>query len=198
MRTVRGNRTHDEILSAATTVVLESGQAGFSMREVARRTGLAPSALYNHFPGRDALIVAVALRALGGLTEYLGAVSETDSQAQVLRRLASAYVAFAEEHPAEYRLVFECLESPATTWDRYLTVAEPFTLIVAACERGLRTGEFVDRVSAGAGGMAYALWALCHGHASLTSRNLVHVEGDFESLAMRGVDALLAGYAERD
>jgi len=192
--TVRGERTREEILVAATAVVLESGPAAFSLREVARRAQLAPSALYNHFPNRDALILALALRALGELTAYLESAEAGASASDRLRALGHAYLTFASDRPQEYRLIFECLENPPTTWEAYLGVAEPFLRIVDACAAGLATGEFVDHSGAGAGGMAYALWALCHGHTSLTSRNLKYVEGDFDALASAGIEAVLAGF----
>jgi len=196
--TPRGARTREEILTAATAVVLASGPDAFSLREVARRANLAPSALYNHFPNREALVTAVALRALGSLSAYLNAAPHPPQAAERLRALGHAYLAFARERTSEYRLVFECLENPATSWERYLAVAEPFTLIVQACLDGLESGEFEDRSGAGAGGMAYALWALCHGHASLTARNLAHVEGDLDALAASGIDALLTGYRKEN
>ena len=80
-------------------------------------------------------------------------------------------------------------------WDVYLTVAEPFTLIVDACREGLASGELVDRAGVGPGGMAYGLWALCHGHASLTARHLALVDGDFDSLALAAIDGTLAGFS---
>ena len=192
--TLRGERTRDEILAVATEVVLESGPADFSLREVARRAHLAPSALYNHFANREALIMALGRRALSDLKAYLGAAPDPGDPSERLRALGQAYFAFARERRQEYRLIFECLENPPTTWEAYLGVAEPFLLIVDACARGLDSGTFVDRAGAGAGGMAYALWALCHGHASLTSHNLSHVEGDLDALASAGIEALLVGF----
>ena len=192
--TRRGERTRDEILAAATSVVLESGAQAFSLREVARRAELSPSALYNHFSSREDIITAIALRALGSLSAYLAATEHHGSAADRLRALGAAYIRFSRERSSEYRLVFDCLENPATSWERYLAVAEPFTLIVGACAEGLASGEFVDRTGGGPGAMAYALWALCHGHAMLTSKNLHLVEGDLEGLALAGIDALLAGY----
>jgi AcrR family transcriptional regulator len=193
--TPRGDRTHDEILTAATAVVLESGPDAFSLREVARRANLAPSALYNHFPSREALVVATAVRALGELKAYLDGAPAGDSAASRLRALGVAYSVFATERVNEYRLIFECLENPPTNWETYLAIAEPFRLIVDACATGLESGEFVDRAGVGAGGMAYGMWALCHGHASLKSRNLAHVEGDFDALASAAIDSVLAGWA---
>lgn len=196
--TVRGRQTREAILAAATEVVLESGADRFSLREVARRAALAPSALYNHFPNREAIIQATAMRALTELRGFLGEAPESESARERLRDLAGAYLTFARERVAEYRLIFECLENPAISWERYLAVAEPFTLIVEACRQGLESGEFVDRAGVGPGGLAYGLWALCHGHASLTSRNLVRVEGDLDALALAAVDAILAGLVAPD
>lgn len=191
--TRRGARTHEEILLAATEVVLESGPDAFSLREVARRAQLAPSALYNHFPSREAIVQAIAMRALGELKAFLTTAPPSASAADRLRVLAGAYLAFARERSQEYRLVFECLENPPTPWEAYLQVAEPFTLIVDACRQGLESGEFRDPAGVGAGGLAYGLWALCHGHASLTARNLSHVDGDFDSFALTAIDNALLG-----
>lgn len=193
--TARGERTHEEILEAATAVVLESGPDAFSLREVARRANLAPSALYNHFASRDELVVAIARRALDDLKAYLAAAPLGEGAAGGLRAFAIAYVAFATERPNEYRLVFECLQSPSTKWESYLAVAQPFTIIVDAVAGGLASGEFVDRASVGAGGMAYGLWALVHGHVSLKSRSLANVEGDFDALVSAAIDSVLAGWA---
>ena len=193
--TPRGERTQETILAAATQVVLESGPAAFSLREVARRSHLAPSALYNHFPNREALIIAIAQKALTELSAYLGVAGNGGTAADRLRLLGRAYFAFAADRPNEYRLVFECLENPAMSWESYLAIAEPFTLIVDACTSGLADGEFVDRAGVGAGGMAYGLWCLCHGHVSLKSRNLAYVQGDFDTLAAAAIEAVLAGWS---
>lgn len=195
--TKRGERTREEILSAATAVVLESGAEDFSLREVARRAELSPSALYNHFSSREDLIMAIAIRGLGALSSHLGAAPQDGTATDRLRALSTAYIRFSRERTSEYLLVFDCLENQATSWERYLAIAEPFTLIVAACADGLASGELVDRSGTGPGTMAYALWALCHGHAMLTSKHLKHVDGDFEAYVLSGIDALLVGYAKK-
>ena len=195
--TRRGERTREEILAAATAVVLESGAESFSLREVARRAELSPSALYNHFSSREDIIIAIAMRGLGALSAHLTAASHDGTATCRLRALSTAYIRFSRERTSEYRLVFDCLENQPTSWATYLTIAEPFTLIVAACADGLASGELVDPSGTGPATMAYALWALCHGHAMLTSKHLKHVDGDFETLALEGIDALLAGYTKK-
>lgn len=193
-RMTRGERTREEILAAATEAALAAGTGDVSLREVARRAGLVPSALYNHFPDKEALIAAVAMRALGGLSSHLGAIPDDQPASRRLEMLADAYLRYAAERPAEYRLIFDCLENPPVPWEHYLQVAEPFTLIVRACADGVRAGEFTSGVDPGA--MAYALWSLCHGHASLTSRALARVEGEFDTMAADAVVTLIRGYTK--
>lgn len=164
------------------------------MREVARRADLAPSALYNHFEDRDSLVVAVAIESVGTLAGYLGAVGDGPAPER-LRGLGLAYARFADEHPEEYRVIFDCLVNPPRTWDSYLEVAHPFSLIVAACAQGLEEGSIVDIQGVGAGGLAYALWALVDGHVHLRAKHLSAVPGPYQEMFAAGLDALIAGYS---
>jgi AcrR family transcriptional regulator len=71
-RTARA-RVHEEvsaeILAVARTHLARDGAAGLSLRSVARDLGLAPSALYRYYPGRDALLSALILSAYGSLAD---------------------------------------------------------------------------------------------------------------------------------
>lgn len=193
-KTRRGERTVAELLAAARTVLLERGPEGLSMREVARRAELAPSALYNHFRDRESLVVAVAMGSVGVLRAYLEAVCDGPAPER-LRALGHAYARFADEHPEEYRVIFDCLVNPPRPWDSYLEVAHPFSLIVQACAQGLAEGSLVDADGVGAGGLAYALWAFVDGHVHLRAKHLSAVPGPYPAMFTAGLDALLAGYA---
>lgn len=54
-----------EILDAAMSVFAENGYDGGSMREIASRVGVTEPALYRHFPGKEALFLAL-IRATAG------------------------------------------------------------------------------------------------------------------------------------
>lgn len=54
-----------EILDAAMGVFADRGYDGGSMRDIARRVGVTEPALYRHFPGKEALFLAL-MRAAGG------------------------------------------------------------------------------------------------------------------------------------
>jgi AcrR family transcriptional regulator len=54
----------ERMLAAATDVVVEVGLARFSVDEVARRSGVAKTTIYRHFPNPKAMLVAALERVL--------------------------------------------------------------------------------------------------------------------------------------
>ena len=52
--------TRQDILNAALDLFAENGFFGTSMREIARRVGVRESALYHHFPSKEAILEALA------------------------------------------------------------------------------------------------------------------------------------------
>jgi len=193
--TARGDRARDEILSAARWVLLERGVEGMSLREVARRANYSPAAIYNHFADKNELVAAVAMECVGTLARYLGQVAPQADAGLRLRELGLAYVAFADENPAEYAVIFDCLSNPPHEWDQYVAVAHPFAMIVAACEQGLTAGTLADAAGVGASGMAYGLWCLVDGHVHLRAKHLAAVDGHYPAMFSASLDALLAGLA---
>ncbi len=53
-----------KMLDAATEVVLEAGVGGFNVDEIARRSGVAKTTIYRHFPDSKTLLVAALDQAL--------------------------------------------------------------------------------------------------------------------------------------
>ncbi len=59
----RGERTRQAILAAAKDLFIRQGYAATTMRQVARASGITVAAIYNHFPGKEALFDAVLHQA---------------------------------------------------------------------------------------------------------------------------------------
>jgi AcrR family transcriptional regulator len=188
--TPRGRRASGDILAAGREVLLETGPDRLSLREVARRAGYSPSALYNHFSDRDELVAALAMGSVATLSQYLRAVPAGRAPER-LHGLADAYLRFARENPEEYRVVFDCLVNPPHSWDQYVAVADPFSLIVETCAQGLAEGTLADPAGVGASGLAYALWALLDGHVHLRSKHLAAVDGPFDAMMSAALDAMI-------
>ncbi|MDA3663816.1 TetR/AcrR family transcriptional regulator [Mycobacterium xenopi] len=101
-----GDRLRDEILDAATELLLETGHAKeVSIRAVAQRVGVTPPSIYLHFEDKDALLDAVCARYLAKLDQEMQRVAAGEPSAvEVLRAQGLAYVRFALETPELYRI----------------------------------------------------------------------------------------------
>ncbi|PZT32722.1 TetR family transcriptional regulator [Stenotrophomonas maltophilia] len=78
-RTDRNEQRIAQILQAALQCFLVKGFHQTSMRDIAQAAGVSLGNLYNHFPGKEAIILAVAV-----------AVAEGEELAPLLQRLAAS------------------------------------------------------------------------------------------------------------
>jgi AcrR family transcriptional regulator len=101
-----GDLLRDEILDAATDLLLETGDArSVSIRSVAQRVRVTPPSIYLHFADKDALLDAVCARYFEKLDrEMQRAAQEQTSPVNVLRAQGQAYVRFAIQTPELYRI----------------------------------------------------------------------------------------------
>lgn len=82
----------------------EGGDIG--LREVARETGVSATAVYRHFPDKDALLGALAEQGFDQLADKQEVVSaKAGSLEEAFRATGRAYVHFALSHPALFRLM---------------------------------------------------------------------------------------------
>jgi AcrR family transcriptional regulator len=82
--------TRERILAEALGLFAESGYGGASMRELARRVGIRESSLYNHFPGKAAILEAI-------VSEYGPASSASRLEAPRYRQLRKEPIAFCRQ-----------------------------------------------------------------------------------------------------
>jgi AcrR family transcriptional regulator len=153
-------------LSAALELLEEHGATALSLRAVARRAGVAPSAPYRHYADRDALLSAVAAVGYRELAEHLATAHPAPSTADDLAAVATAYVHFALQRPALFRVMF------GEPCDRDSSERVAATAAISAY-----VGAIVERAFPGADpeALATAIWALVHGLAFL------HLDGKLDS-----------------
>jgi len=97
------------LLDAADALLLEHSFAELTLRQVAAAVGVAPSAAYHHFADRNALLDALAARALDALAdaldERLARIPKADAQRRLIA-LGRAYVAWARHEPHRFEAAF--------------------------------------------------------------------------------------------
>ncbi len=171
------------LVDAAVAIIDERGAEAFTLRESARRLGVNHRAAYRHFADKDALLAAVAEQGFRGLIDATRAQAAgiTDPAAR-LAAAARAYVAFAAEHPAHFRVMFAPRHNegaprsvpsgaaPFATVDAL--VAEAYALLEAEVRVAMATGAFAADPGPHP---VIALWSAMHGLASLVLMKRVDV-----------------------
>lgn len=99
--------TRSKILAEAYTLFLQQGFHGTSMRQIAEAAGIALGAIYNHFPGKEALFKAVFLEN-HPYQEILPAVmaAQGEDPENLVREMAHHMVAALNRRPDFLNLLF--------------------------------------------------------------------------------------------
>jgi AcrR family transcriptional regulator len=154
------------LVRAAMELLEESGERALSLRAVARRAGVSPAAPYRHYSDREALVSAVATVGYRELAERLAAAHPSPATPEELADAAIAYVQFALDRPALFRIMFgEPCEGDND--ERDAATAAVTHYVRAIVERTFPRAD----VEA----LATAIWALVHGLAFL------HLDGKLDA-----------------
>ncbi|WP_437938932.1 TetR/AcrR family transcriptional regulator [Sorangium sp. So ce341] len=158
------------LVDAALRTLEHQRAEDLSLRALGRELGVSPRAPYRHFETKEELLAAVAVegfRAFGELLTARVAAAGADPIAR-LRAIAEAYVVFAAERPAAFRVMY----AP------YDTVKESAPDLVRARAEGHRAtmDSIAEGQAAGIlrGGdpmqLALVLWSSMHGLAVLLTQ----------------------------
>lgn len=99
-------QTRSAILDAARDLFIERGLEAVTMREIARRVGYSPTAIYLHFKDKEALILELCASDFLALADGLKAILQVTDPVERLRQLGQGYLRFALQNRNHYRLMF--------------------------------------------------------------------------------------------
>lgn len=175
------------LIDAALLLIEEDGVEGFSVAAASRRAGVSVAAPYRHFANRQELLNAVAHRGFAELGERLRAVPADGADAvDLLLEQGLAYVRFAVEKPALFRIVFDSRgRDPQST-------RGPAAL--AALGETLGRLETAGRLRVPLDTAMRLCWATVHGVAMLTIDGMrTFAEEDSETLRRQILSPMLTG-----
>jgi AcrR family transcriptional regulator len=121
-KTVRKRRgegadRRDEIVDAATALLVSEGYEGVSMRKVAAAVGISSTALYLYFAEKDELLDTVCYRVFDQIAPALDALLASDHPPlERLRMGLLMYLRFGLANPDQYRIVF-LTKRPRDNWN---------------------------------------------------------------------------------
>lgn len=140
-----------EILAVAGAHLARDGGAALSLRSIARDLGMAPSALYRYFDGRDALLSALILDAYEALAREAERAADRAEQtsgdgaddAERWLSVPRALRLWALGHPHEWGLIFG---TPVPGYEAPEDTVEPYARVAAALVRPLVAAKDAGRL----------------------------------------------------
>lgn len=158
----------DKITQCARDIYLEQGYSGLSMRKIAECANISATAIYRHFPNKEALLFNVLLT---GFREFSSYLKRCETETIPLKRLLHScqeYMNFALEHSAYYEIMFMNTNNMTGLKSLNQKGAEEMQAtylyhhqLVKNCHfKDQNTGENLDQLVA-------AIWAFNHGFVSL-------------------------------
>ena len=95
-RQPRSRKTCDAILAAASDILAREGLRGLNTNHVAKRAGVSIGSLYQYFPNKQSIVVALISSRRADLLEEMeqaGAAAEADGLSEILRAMVRVRLA---------------------------------------------------------------------------------------------------------
>ncbi len=160
----RQARTREAIVQAAEEIIETQGPVALNMRTIAERIDYSAANLYEYFPSKEELLVAVIQEALARLIAHVRHISSGLPPRERLQSYGLAYLEFARTHPELYLLIFGHKNVHHDQADKTET---PFDLLRQIIQDGITQGVFIPRPGFGLHEMAFGCWSVVHGIAML-------------------------------
>lgn len=165
------------LVGAALELIETRGPEAFTLREAAASVGVTHGAAYRHFEDKTALLAAVSQEGYRVLAARLGDVAgkTKGSPHERVRALAGAYLDFALEHPAQYRVMWgPRLNEDGRFPSLEAAIQDAFDVVVGVMKRGQDEGVF--RKQPEARELAIGMWVTAHGYVELVARRRIKVK----------------------
>lgn len=160
-----GNLRH-ALIETALTMLDEDRNWTFTVREVARRTGVSHAAPYKHFRDREELLrelARIGFVQLGKTMRNAMTSAQSSSRMQFMA-VAQACIAFASAKSGLYCLMFSSDADKTVDPQLHDAAMSTFGILLELLEKGQRDGSFRQGAIAA---QAAASWAQVHGLAML-------------------------------
>jgi AcrR family transcriptional regulator len=157
------------LVDAARRILEADGPSALSLRAVAREAGVSPAAPYHHFKDKGELLDAVAMEGWDALGAALAqAKADATPDQVVVSELGVAYVCFARDNPALYRVMYERSRDKDSLPDDMRDNEESAYCLVRETFREI-AGENVSDQDVELA--TIAAWCAAHGLAEMSSFN---------------------------
>ena len=171
---------HASLISAAVEMITQQGIESITMRSLSEWIGVSRTAAYRHFDNKEALLTATAIAGFEQFSAALrtARLNESSDEFSRFKEMGEAYLQFAVENQAYYRLMFGD------------TVAQQSDLLSAAAESAcdellfmIETLQENKLITIKAPRIqAIYVWSLMHGLASLIINDKLQADDDMPTI----------------
>jgi AcrR family transcriptional regulator len=154
------------LVEAARRILENEGPAALSLRAVAREAGVSPAAPYHHFKDKCDLLDAVSHEGWMELGEAIAkARSTAPNPRSALTNIGVAYVCFARDNPALYRVMYDGMRDRVEMPDHAKNAESGYSHVAEAIiEAGADPNDHRELQLA-----TIAAWCAAHGVAEMAS-----------------------------
>ena len=191
------NNLKEALIQEAMHLLDKKPYEEITIRELTNLLNVSRTAVYRHYSSKEQLFQAVILKGFEQLKEQMSGVYD-DKALHIEEKIAKtgeAYVAFALESPARYRLMFgdKLMKLREDSCEMDSSEVEcSFGIVVSLIQEAQNKKLFAQ---ADPLEQATALWALIHGQASLLIDGHPMIQEQKEKLLEMGMMMIMKGFA---
>ena len=200
-RTRERIETREKILGAARDMFAEEGYESVTMRAIAQRIEYTSTAIYHHFPSKQALLQELCECDFADLGRHFQSNVASADPIGRLKDVGLAYLQFAIEHPSHYRFMFMTVIPQAELSEEFVhgSLHDPernaYIILHEACAQAIEQQRFRPEIT-DPDMVAQILWSALHGIISL--RIAKHHQSfvpwkDLRETAQTAIDILFRG-----
>jgi AcrR family transcriptional regulator len=140
------NETRQRLLQAAAAELAREGYVGANINRISQAAGFAKGTIYNHFPSKRALMLALIDSIAAVHMDFiLGQVEPEEDPIRRLERFFSAGFAFVEHYPAQAQVAINAIYGPDDEFKQRVYQAYDrlfFLIIEDIVGAGIARGDF--------------------------------------------------------
>jgi AcrR family transcriptional regulator len=162
--------TRQRILDAARDMFVRDGFEATTMRALADRIEYTPTAIYHHFPSKEALLFELCATDFRTLAHVFQKIGRVEDPIERLDKIGEAYVDFGLRYPAHYRFMFMAARPAVEPEESGLHKGDPgedaYAFLRDTVTEVIVSGRFKPEYS-DVEEVAQMLWSAMHGVVSI-------------------------------
>lgn len=152
------------LIESGLAALEQNGSGEISLRAIAREVGVSANAAYRHFANKDALLGALAAEGFRRFAARQAEAAQACAGTREMRAATGkAYVAFAQAHPALFRLMFSRLLYLSESEDLKQAASAAFQALLQSSAQQAQAPVGSERALM----MALSNWSMVHGLSHL-------------------------------